>query len=261
MTPAAVQEAVGLLLAARGDFRRMERFPESCAPKTVADGYAIQEALARSWNLPVAGYKIGCTSPATQKMLGAPGPFPGRVFRPYFLTSPATISASAFHKVGIESEFAFTMAGELPARDAAYSRNEVAEAVAGLHAAIEIVHTCWTDWLEVGVAHIIADNGANGGLVLGPACKAWRALDLPNHEARLSIDGAEKARGKGREVLGHPLDALTWLANDLSRRGFGLRAGDAVTTGTCTGLNFVGAGAAVTVDMGGIGKAELRVSA
>ncbi len=261
MTRQQIEEAVGILLAARGDFRRMERFPESCAPRTVADGYAIQEAFVRSWNVPVAGYKIGCTSAEAQKMLGSPGPFPGRVFRPFFLMSPATISASAFHKVGVETEFAFTMARDLPPRRARYSRDEVAAAVKALHPAIEIVDSRWSDWLKVGVAHIIADNGANGALILGPAYEAWRELDLPNHEVRLMFDGAEKARGRGGDALGNPLDALAWLANDLAQRGFGLKEGDAVTTGTCTGLNFASAGSAITVDFGIIGTAELKVLA
>jgi 2-keto-4-pentenoate hydratase len=255
----AIMEAVGLLLAARGDFRRLERFPESCAPKTIADGYAIQEAFAKAWNVPVAGYKVGCTSAESQRILGSPGPFTGRVFRPFRLDSPATISASAFHRVGIEAEFAFTLAADLPPRGQSYEREEVAGAVAALHAAIEIVDSRWTDWIGVGVPHIVADNGANGALVLGPAAREWRAFDLPEQTATLLFDGKVQASGKGAAALGNPLDALVWLANDLSARGYGLKSGDAVTTGTCTGLTFASAGMTIVADLGPVGKAELKV--
>ncbi len=261
MTPTAIDQAVGLLLAARGDFRRLARFPETCTPQSADDGYAIQEAFAKVWGLEVVGYKIGCTSLEAQQLLGSPGPFPGRIFAPYKLDSPATISASAFQRVGIESEFAFTLARDLPPRNKPYGSDEVADAVAALHPAIEIIDPRWADWLKVGVPSIIADNGAIGAMVLGPPLKDWRRLDLPSHKATLYFDGAVKATGTGAAVLGNPLDALTWLANDLARRGFGLKRGDAVTTGTCTGVEDARAGMKVVVDMGALGKAELAVEA
>ena len=260
MTPQAIEQAVGLLLAARGDFRRLERFPEACTPPRLEDGYAIQEAFVEAFALPVAGYKIACTSQEAQHMLACPQPFPGRIFAPYRLESPAEISASAFHRVGIECEFGFTMARDLPARAKPYDRAEVADAVAALHPAIEIVDARWTDWLKVGAPSIIADNAANAALVLGPACREWRALDLAKHACTLFFDGREIATGHGGMALGHPLAALAWLANDLSRRGYGLKAGDAVTTGTCTGLHFAPAGTTVRVDFGAAGGAVLRVT-
>ena len=95
MTPAAISEAVELLIAARGDHRRLDAFPPSCRPASLDDAYAIQEAFAAVWGAPVAGYKIGCTSAEAQALLGAPGPFPGRVFAPVLLRSPAHASAKA----------------------------------------------------------------------------------------------------------------------------------------------------------------------
>lgn len=257
MTPAAIEQAVDLLIAARGDHRRLEAFPPECRPATFEDGYAIQQAFAAAWGAPVAGYKIGCTSEEAQKYLNSPGPFPGRVFGPVLLKSPAKAAAKAFHRLGIEPEFGFTMARDLPARPAPYSRDEVAAAVAALHPAIEIVDGRWLDWLKVGIASIVADNGANGALVLGPGVADWRGIDLPKAKATLYFGDKKIADGTGAAVLGNPLDALVWLANDLSRRGFGLKAGDAVTTGTVAGINFAEPGMRVVADFGPIGKAEV----
>ena len=258
MTQAQIEEAVELLIAARGDHRRLDAFPPSCRPETFEDGHAVQEAFVEVWSVPVAGYKIGCTSPEAQKLLGSPGPFPGRVFAPVLLKSPAKVAAKAFHRLGIEPEFAFTMARDLPARPAQYTREEVAGAVAAVHGAIEIIDSRWTDWLKVGIASIVADNGANGGLVLGPALTDWRKIDLAKAKAALRFDDKLVAEGTGAAVLGHPLDALAWLANHLSARGYGLKAGDAVTTGTVAGVHFAEPGMHVTVDFGPIGKVELR---
>ena len=257
MTPAAISEAVELLIAARGDHRRLDAFPPSCRPATIDDAYAIQEAFAAVWGAPVAGYKIGCTSDEAQKLLGAPGPFPGRVFGPVLLKSPARASAKAFHKRGIEPEFAFTLARDLPPRAMPYGREDVAAAIAALHPAIEIVDSRWIDWLKVGIASIVADNGANGALVLGPAVTDWRKVDLPGARATLSFDGKQIAEGTGAAAMGDPFEALVWLANDLSRRGFGLRQGDAVTTGTVAGVHYAEAGMRVVADFGALGKAEV----
>jgi 2-keto-4-pentenoate hydratase len=258
MTQAEIEEAVELLIAARGDHRRLDAFPPTCRPQSFEDGHTIQEAFVKAWGVPVAGYKIGCTSAEAQKMLGAPGPFPGRVFAPVLLKSPAKVAAKAFHRLGIEPEFAFTLARALPSRPAQYTRDEVAGAVAALHGAIEIVDGRWLDWIKAGVASIVADNGANGALILGPAVSDWRAIDLPKAKATLRFGDTFIAEGTGAAVLGNPLDALVWLANHLSARGFGLKAGDAVTTGTVASINFAEPGMTVTADFGAIGKVELH---
>jgi 2-keto-4-pentenoate hydratase len=258
MNHAQIEEAVELLIAARGDHRRLDAFPPSCRPERFEDGHAVQEAFVKAWSVPVAGYKIGCTSLEAQKMLGSPGPFPGRVFAPVLLKSPAKVAAKAFHRLGVEPEFAFTMARDLPARPARYAREEVADAVAAVHGAIELVDSRWTDWIKAGIASIVADNGANGGLVLGPALADWRGIDLAKAKAALRFDDRLIAEGTGAAVLGNPLDALAWLANHLSARGYGLKAGDAVTTGTVASINFAEPGMHVTADFGAIGKVELR---
>lgn len=257
LTEAAIEEAVLLLLAARADHRRLDGFPAACRPESFDDAYAIQEAFVAAWPAPVAGYKIGATSPEAQKHLGAPGPFPGRVFAPVRLASPARPAAKAFHRLGIEPEFAFTLARDLPPRAAAYSRDEVADAVAALHGAIEIVDGRWADWSKVGIASIVADNGANGALILGPPVADWRGIDLPAARAALRFDGKTIAEGAGAAVMGHPLDALAWLANDLNRRGYGLKSGDAVTTGTVAHIHFAAPGMKVEADFGAIGTVEV----
>ena len=39
----------------------------------------------------------------------------------------------------------------------------------------------------------------------------WRALDLKSHVVTLYKNGNKLTSGKGGDVLGHPLTALTWL--------------------------------------------------
>ena len=63
--------------------------------------------------------------------------------------------------------------------------------------------------------------------------------------------------GRGANVLGGPLIALTWLANELSRQGIALAQGQIVTTGTCCVPIPVGPGDVVTGDYGSLGTIEV----
>ena len=164
---------------------------------------AIQNALAELWGLEVAGWKVGAASAAAMEMLGTDAPFPGRVFAPYLLDSPASVAAEALHKCAVECEFAFRLGRALPPRDADYGMDEIRDAVTDAYPAIELVNDYWVDGFALGVAHFVADNGSNGGLVLGPSIGDWRERDLAAAAATLSVDG-EPSRQRQRRRRARP---------------------------------------------------------
>ena len=261
LSDTAARTAAELLLKARGDHRRLERLPPDCTPQTVEDGMAIQNALAALWGLEVAGWKVGAASAAAMQMLRTDSPFPGRVFAPYLLDSPASVAAEALHKCAVECEFAFRLGRALPPRDADYGADygmdEIREAVSEACPAIELVNDYWVDGFALGVAHFVADNGSNGGLVLGAPIGDWRERDLAAAAVTLTIDGEPAGSGTGANVLGHPLNTLVWLANDLSRRGIGLKEGEVVTTGSMTGMTPCRPGATAVGDFGALGSVQV----
>ena len=83
----------------------------------------------------------------------------------------------------------------------------------------------------------IADCVSNGAFVRGAPQKRWREFDLSKLEARVEIDGAVIVRQVGGHPTKDPLLPAVDLVNDL-RRSLGVRAGQFMTTGTFTGLNF-----------------------
>src|SRR5512146_2556210 len=240
-----LEEAVAAMLGARSGRRPLRRLPPGGAPLTLDDAYAIQEAFVYACGWAVAGYKIGCASQEAQALVGASGPFAARIFAPTRLDSPAEISVRDFLTLGVEAEFGFTMRDGLPPRAAPYDRADVARAVAAVSPVIELCDTRLENWKTARIEEIIADNGFHGGLVVGTAVSEWQSLELAAHEVALSINGAVRASGASAGSLGHPLDGLVWLANELSRRGYGLGRGDIIATGTWTGLHFVREPAAV----------------
>ena len=257
LSDTAAHTAAELLLKARGDHRRLERLPPECTPQTVDDGMAIQNALAELWGLDVAGWKVGAASRAAMEMLRTDEPFPGRVFAPYLLQSPATVAAEALHKCAVECEFAFRLGRALPPREADYGMDDIRDAVAAAYPAIELVNDYWVDGLALGAAHFVADNGSNGGLVLGNPIGDWRERDLAAAAVTLRVDGDVAATGSGANVLGHPLNTLIWLANDLSRRSIGLDEGAVVTTGSMTGMTPCRPGATAVGDFGPAGTVQV----
>lgn len=261
MTAEACEDAAQLLLAVRRDRRRLTALPAALQPRTIDEGYEIQDAFARIRDLPVAGWKCACTAADQQAFLAVGEPFAGRIFAPVLFDSPAALSANAFFMRGLEGESAFRLGADLTAGDAPHDRASVMAAVASLHPAIEIVDSRFADWLAVGAASLVADNAVNGALVLGPAVAAWDADNLADHPVRMTVDGVTVGEGVGGLALGHPLDALVWLANRLARRGVGLAAGQVVTTGTCTGIHFVDAGAEAVADFANFGAVRLRFTA
>jgi len=73
----------------------------------------------------------------------------------------------------------------------------------------------------------------------------------------MTINGALRGAGTGDRALGDPLNVLLWLVNQQSAEGRGLKSGEIVSTGTCTGLDPVLPGDRVQADFGELGTVEI----
>lgn len=249
--------AAGLLAQAWRVGMLLVQLPPTCRPRNAADGYQIQDELNAELGVPLGGWKIGCTSAVARRLLKSRGPFAGRILAPRIFTSGTTLPAAAYPMRGLEGEFAFRLKTALPPRKRAYSLAEVTAAVGTLHFAIEIVDSRYVDWLKVGVPSIIADQAGNGALVLGPAVAGWRRLRLDSMPVRMQVNGRVVGEGTGADCRGHPLKALTWLANLLRSRG-GLDAGQIVSTGTCSGFHLAGPDDRVVAAFGRNGRVAVQ---
>ncbi len=270
MTPEAIEQAAELLFRARCDRAPFDRLPDSCRPQNFDDGYRVQEALVAKLaahldgarqGAAAAGFKIGATSEKAQRLLGLLSPFYGRILASGAQQSPAEISTAGFNFLLVEPEFAFQMGADLPGREAPYSEDEVAEAVAALLPAVEIVTSAFgVSWTRVGGTALAADNGAHAAFVKGQAHSDWRHLDLAGHAVTLRLNGKTIGAGTGANALGGPLTALTWLANELGTRAQGprLKAGDFVSTGVVTDFVLVEAGDEILAEFGELGQVAVR---
>ncbi len=217
--------------------------------------YAVQARAVGVSGAARVGWKIGSTSAEARRALGTDRPGAGALLAPFCFESGAEVPLFAAHDPAVEGEFVFVMGEGLAPRTAPFEREEVLRAVMGVAGGVELVGSRFEGGLAgLGREAVTADFGANIAFVAGPVEHDWRALDLPEAEVALSVDGERRAQGRGREALGDPALALLWLANHLRERGDGLRAGDRVTTGTCTGLARIAPGARVMADFGPLGR-------
>jgi len=109
------------------------------------------------------------------------------------------------------------------------------------------------------VLTLIADNAWNAGIVLGSAVSDWHALNLESIHGTVSINDKAEDEGHGRDVLGHPLEALRWLVNTIAEQGKNIDKGMVVMTGTMIATKFVKPGDALTFSVDGLGDVSITV--
>jgi 2-keto-4-pentenoate hydratase len=222
----------------------------------VDGAYAIQAANTRRWQAAgrrIIGRKIGLTNPAVQRQLGVDQPDYGVLFDDMLVPNGGRLAPSKLLQPKAEGEIAFVLAQDLD--QATPTRIDLWRSIAYALPAIEIVDSRFADW-KITIADTIADNASSAYFVLGAEPRSLSGLDLETCGMTLSIDGAVQALGAGAACLGHPLDAVAWLARALAARGEPLRAGEVIMSGALGPMVALPPGARVRVAIGGLGAAE-----
>jgi 2-keto-4-pentenoate hydratase len=254
-----VLAAAKTIAAARRNRTPLQPLAGDAAPRDEPEGYRIQDAvhglLAADFGQQV-GYKIGCTSAVMQQYLDIPHPCGGGVFAKGVHESGALLSTKDFVRVGVECEIAARLARDLPPTEAPFTAEWVAEAIEAYLPAIEIVDDRYSDWQTFGAPTLVADDFFAAGCVLGKPVARTAAPDLLAVVGRALINGVEAGRGTGADVLGHPHNALAWLANHLAADGKGLRAGEIVLTGSLVKTVWLNAGDHVVMELEGLGMVQ-----
>jgi 2-keto-4-pentenoate hydratase len=257
-----IQAASDFLTTLWREGRHAEAMPEALRPATRADAYAVQARIERLSSRPLSGWKIAATSLAGQKHINVGGPMAGRLLAERIVAEGQPVRLGASRMLVAEVEFVFRMGSTLAPRAEPFDQAEVLAAVEALHLGIEVPDSRYLVFERAGEAQIIADNACADQFVLGPAVAAdWRRADLAAHEVRGSSSRGLVHEGRGANVLGGPLVALTWLANELSGLGLALERGQIVTTGTCCVPVPVAPGDRVTGDYGSFGTIEVSFAA
>lgn len=252
-----MQDATRLILEARKG-RRILAPLGAAAPSKVAGGYAVQREVAEALGaIPPAGFKIGATTKQMQDYLGLPHPAAGFVPGSSLNADGFTAPFASFIAVGVECEVGVRLGADLPFGPT--TRAQAEAAVADVFPAIEIVEKRYGDLAALGTPTLIADQVFHASGVLGKPAADWRGLDLGAMRGELFVDGASRGGGHGRDLLGHPFEALAWLAGSGAAEVFGgLRAGQAVWLGSVTPPIWLDGPCEVRVEFEGLGRVGVR---
>lgn len=252
-------EAAGIIATSRRNRAALKALQPDLAPQDEADGYRVQRAV-HDLLLPstgaLVGYKIGCTSKVMQEYLDIPHPCGGGVFARGVHDSGARLQTADFVRVGVECEIAVLLARDLAPSEEPFTAEWMMEAIEAYLPAIEIVDDRYEQWETLGAPTLIADDFFAAGCVLGAPRPRNRVPDLLSVNGRALINGEEAGRGTGADVLGHPHNALAWLANHLAEEGRALHRGQVVLTGSLVKTVWLKAADHVVMELDGLGKVE-----
>ena len=272
-TPDEPLDPIGLaadyLFSLRVEKRIELGIPAGFRPANFRSAYAIQERLVakllgRSPGACIGGYKVACVgerTPSTQalRLHSHAEPFFGRLLSPTTFISPGRLRSEGYFTHGIEAAFSFLITKDIVPGSGPHSVETIAEYIGGILPSIEVLETRFADWTKVGACQLAADNAMHGAWVQGAVVQEWEGVHLEQQVVSLRVNGRTVREGRGKNLLGNPLNAVTWLANELEARGETLQAGQVVSTGAASDLYIARPGERIEADFGPIGIAELTV--
>lgn len=258
---AAAQELV------RQQEARATFIPLSAAfePPSLDQAYATQDAfveqLAKQRNTRVGGYKIAITTPAMRALVGFDDAISGCVLADSVHASGHKLSLQKFQHLIVEFELALQFGQDLPQREDAWNRHNIAPYIECAYPSLEIADDRFADYalLKKGFFSLVAENAWNHGVVLGSAIAAKDFDALWQTQATATINGKAIGHGHSHDVMGHPLTAMAWIANHLRSLGKHFKAGDWVSTGSWVASQFPTAEQELRFEMKGLGEVTLAV--
>ena len=212
---------------------------------------------------PVIGYKAGLTNPAVQKRFNATEPVWGKLYTGMLVASGATVEAGFGTRPLFESDLLVRV--KSAAINQATTPLEVLAAIDQVIPFIELPDLVVTPTTPLNGLSISAINVGAGMGVAGtpgpvPATRGERyaLLDgLRDMVVTLSDGGgATLGQGKGSDILGHPLNAVVFLAQALAKEGLAMKPGDLISLGSFSPLLPPKAGQKVVVRYDGLPGAQ-----
>jgi 2-keto-4-pentenoate hydratase len=244
MTP-DISHAVRSLLEARRS--GLQVAPPFALPDRGAV-YAIQDGVARATG-PVAGWKVGARTPTAE-------PNPAPLLAGALVSSPGKFDGKAMHMIGVEVEISFHIVHDIAPRSQPVGRDEALAAVGDAFVGMEVVDTRLANFKQVDPEWLLADNQMNHALVIGESIRNWQGFDWANLPVKLVIDGKIVVDQKGGLGSVDPVRPLAWMIDHAVRERGGIRKGQAITTGSWTGLRYFPPGTRARGEFVGLGAVE-----
>ncbi len=218
-----------------------------------------EESVLASVGGTVIGAKLGGTTASALAALGLDAPFTGPIFSARCFPSLAHVARSDFVVCIVEAEIGVRLGADLNSVEP-LSREALIGCIGGVFPCLELADARWADWAQADASAIVADLGYAGAWVRGEEATRWRSVDLRSLAVTLRSNGKIVREGSGSWVLGDPWRALSLSAAARAREGRPLRAGDVVSTGSCTVPLVSPAPGRFDADFGPLGSVSLTLN-
>ncbi|MBV7503677.1 fumarylacetoacetate hydrolase family protein [Bacillus sp. sid0103] len=226
-----IQKAAAALMEAENEKKPIAPLTSSIEEISVDEAYQIQLLQIQNKvdnGAVIVGKKIGLTSKVMQEMFNVNEPDYGHILNDMVYHDGDTISLDRFIQPKIEFEIAFVLKKEL--KGPGVTLNDVIEATDYIVPALEIIDSRIRDW-QINFEDTVVDNGSSAGAIIGKKTAKIDELDLAIIGMNVYKNNEFLDSGVGAAVMGHPAQAVAWLANALGNYGISLNAGEVILSG------------------------------
>jgi 2-keto-4-pentenoate hydratase len=239
---------------------------EPLAPADVMQAYAAQDCLidiqSQLRHTSVSGYKIAITTPVMREFVGFDDAISGCVLADMVFQSGHSVAAGKRQHLIIEFELALQFGRDVPERKAPWTADSILDFIACAYPCLEIAddrHAVYAE-LKRNFFSLVAENAWNHGAVLGVRIEKNQFPDLWQSTGTAYVDGQAIGSGHSRDVMGHPLEAMAWIANHFQQRGRRFKAGQWVTTGSWLASFFPLPGQHLRFDLAGCADVQVQIT-
>ena len=253
-----VRKTAAMLFDAEQQRQTVRPLSESFPHIEPDEAYRIQLALMElktAQGAKVVGKKIGLTSQAMQKMLNVDQPDYGHLLDGMMIEDGGHFRASELIQPKIEPEIAFILDHDL--KGPGVTPLQVLACTRFVVPALEIIDSRIEGW-KIKLCDTIADNASSARVVLGKTPKRVDQVDLKLVGMVLEKNEEVIQTGAGAAVLGHPANAVAWLANAVGKFGVSLRSGEVIMPGALTAASDVCRGDFIRASFDGLGTVSVR---
>ncbi|WP_404454996.1 2-keto-4-pentenoate hydratase [Virgibacillus necropolis] len=225
---------------------------------TIEDAYQIQLEMVEmklAQGNKIIGKKVGLTSDAMQRMLNVNEPDYGHLMDDMQVQDGDSVSVSTMIAPKVEAEIGFVLDADLEGPNITYL--DVMMATKYIVPTLEIIDSRVSDW-EIKLADTIADNGSSAKVVIGNQTSSLNQIDLRTNSMVLSKNGEMIATGAGAAALGHPAEAIAWLANKLYEFDITLKKDELILPGALSGAVAVATGDKIEANFGSLGNVTVH---
>ncbi len=258
MNPQDISQHGEALYMAWKNRQMIDPLTDRVAGITVEDAYRIQlDTIARrvAAGETHVGKKIGLTAKVVQNLFGVNEPDFGHLLSGMTYADGDSIDSSQFIQPKGEGEIGFMLKRDLSGPGVTSA--DVLAATECIIPCFELVDSRIRDW-KIKVQDTVADNGSSAAFVLGAQAVSPKNIDLATLGMVLEKNGEVIGTGAGAATLGHPFNAVAWLANALGAYGITLKAGELILSGSLSIMFPIQRGDSLRMTLGGVGSASCR---